>query len=262
MMHVDENDHLGTILVTDGLSARFYSYYSTVDALRPLFQLPEWKSQTTGWYLNVGDNEFTTVRISYFCRPGNDPRPMVAAFLSDHSLSSPSKPCRPKKTKFADRYGGVECRFRSYLSTYSYIGLDIMAADLHYAQCLFATYRWQVFMSQGSCREHFAPSFESMSRFYSAMPLEDQERFWLDFASWPNPPEVDWAHMFLNMVLACDWLAVFRWSYPQKACTIPEINAKMRSTEHMFQIPEQWKRKGAYKSLNWIFTPLRSIKTS
>jgi len=243
-MHVNVDDHLGTILVTDGLNARFTSYYSTGDALRPLFQLPQWKSKTTGWYLNVGDNESTVVRISYFCPAGNDPRSVVATFLSDHSLSSPSEPCPPKKTKFADSYGGDEYRFRSYLSTYSHIGLDIMGADLHYAQCLFATYRWQVFMSQGSCREHFATSFESMSPFYRSMPHEDQERFWGDFACWPKPPQVDWAHMFVNMVLPGDWMDVFRWPYPQRARTIPEINAIL-SRGHVFQVPEEWKRKGA-----------------
>ena len=243
-MHVSVKDHLGTILVTDGANTRFDSYYSTLDSLRPLFQSSEWQSQTTGWYLNVGDNDFTAVRISYFCPDGNDPRSAVDAFLADRSLSYLAKPGLPKEIKFADRYGGDESRFRSYLSTYSHIGLNIMGADLHNAQCLFTTYRWQVFMSGGDCREHFAPSFESKSPFYCSMSHEDQEQFWVDFACWPKPPQVDWAHMFVNMVLACDWMEVFCWSYPQRARTIPEINAIL-NIGHVFQVPQQWRREWA-----------------
>ena len=85
-MHVSVKDHLDTILVTDGANTRFDSYYSTLDSLRPLFQSSEWQSQTTGWYLNVGDNDFTAVRISYFCPDGNDPRSWLIALC--HILRS------------------------------------------------------------------------------------------------------------------------------------------------------------------------------
>lgn len=243
-MKISVNDHFGTIQITDGTYVKFESYYSTLNALRPLLRSSEWQSQTTGWYLNVGGHNFDAVRISYFCPHGNDPRTAVDAFLADSSLSLFATPDSPKDVKVAHTYGGDESRFRSYLSTYSHIGLDLIGTDLHYAQCLFVTYRWQAFMSRGDCRDHFAPSFESRSPYYHSMSREGHEQFWSDFSHWPNPPQVDWAHMFVNMVLGCDWNHVFKWSYPHQALSITEINEMLRN-QHVFQVPLKWKRDGA-----------------
>lgn len=243
-MNVDVNDNFGTIQITDGMNLAFESYYSILDKIRPLLQSSEWQSSTTGWYLNVGGGNFDGVRISYFCPRDMDPRRVVEKFLADSSLSLFTNPEAPKHTKIADAYGGEESRFRFYLSTYSHIGLDLISSDLHYAQCLFVTYRWQVFMARGECKSHFSASFESRSPYYRSMSSRSQEEFWPAFSHWPNPPQVDWAHMFLNMILGCDWNQVFGLTYPCPALSIEKINEILRG-QHVFQVPFDWKRDGA-----------------
>ena len=232
------DDCFGRLLITNNDSTKFRGYYSTLDALRPLFALPEWKASTTGWYLNVADG-FSVVRISYFSPVDADPRDLVRGLLTDLGLSFHTSPEAPEQIDVAAAYGGDELRFRQYLATYSRIGLDIMSANLLHAQSLFATFRWQVFMAKRDYREHFAPTFETSSPFYRDMPDKDRQQLWRDLEYWPNPPQVDWAHMFVNMVLACDWNHVFGWTYPQEPRTIPQINEAL-GVDHVFQVPPEW----------------------
>lgn len=237
-MDISVDDTFGTLCVTNNDTTKIKGYYSTLNALRPLFQLPEWQSVTTGYYLNV-TGAFNAVRISYFCPVGADPRDLVRSFLAEYDLSCTATPEVPRAIKVAAGYGGEELRFRRYLATYSHIGLDIMRANLHHSQCLFATFRLQVFMVRGDYREHFAPTFEKLSPFYCDMSDKDRRQFWGDLAYWPNPPQVDWAHMSVNLVLACDWNDLFALEYPQERLTIPQINL-MLSRDHVFQIPLEW----------------------
>jgi len=237
-MDVSVNDTFGTLCVTNNDTTKIKGYYSTLDTLRPLFQMPEWQSVTSGWYLNV-TGAFNVVRISYFCPVDADPRDLVRGFLAEHGLSYSATPEAPRVIKVAAKYGGEELRFRRYLATYSYIGLDITGANLHHSQCLFATFRGQVFMERGDYRGHFAPTFEKLSPFYCCISDKDRRQFWSDLEYWPNPPQVDWAHMFVNMVLASDWNCLFELEYPQDRLTIPKIN-QVLSRDHVFQIPLEW----------------------
>jgi len=241
-MDIRVEDTFGTLCVTNNDTTKIKGYYSTLDALRPLFPLPEWQSVTTGHYLNVTGDDYNAVRISYFCPVGADPRNIVRGFLDEHSLSYSPEPNAPQLSKVAANYGGEELRYRRYLATYSHIGLDIMRANLHHSQCLFATFRLQVFMAKGDYREHFAPTFKKLSSFYNDISDQDRRQFWRDLEHWPNPPEVDWAHMFVNMVLALDWNNLFRLKYPQEPFTISKINQDfLNGNQHVFQIPLDWK---------------------
>jgi len=237
-MNLRINDIFGTLCVTNNDTTKIKGYYSTLDALRPLFQLSEWQSVISGFYLNVTGN-FNIVRISYFCPVGADPRDLVRDFLAEYGLSYSPEPEAPRVIKVAAEYGGDELRFRRYLATYSHICLDIMDTNLYHSQCLFATFRWQVFMNKENYKEHFAPTFKKFSPFYCGMSDKDQQQFWSDLEYWPNPPQVDWAHMFVNMVLACDWNDLFRLEYPQERRTTPEIN-QVLGRDHVFQIPLEW----------------------
>jgi len=238
IMDISVDDTFGTFYVTNNDKTKIKGYYSTLDALRPLFQLPEWQSVITGYYLNV-TGAFNVVRISYFCPVGGDPRDLVRSFLAEHDLSCFTTLEAPLATKVAANYGGEELRFRCYLATYTHIGLDIMRASLHNSQCLFATFRWQVFMAGWDYRQHFAPTFEKLSPFYCGMSDKDRQQFWSDLSYWPNPPQVDWAHIFVNMVLACDWNELFGLEYPRETITIPQINQLLKR-DHVFQIPLEW----------------------
>jgi hypothetical protein len=90
-------------------------------------------------------------------------------------------------------------------------------------------------------RPHFTTTFENLSSFYNSLLEEQQEQFWQDLAHWPNPPQVDWAHLFVNMVLGCDWIGPDIWPKfltRQPPLPIQEINTKIR--ELGFEIPLNW----------------------
>lgn len=234
-------DLFGTIHITDGTGQKFEGYYSTLEALRPLLDSEEWQAQTTGFYLNAGGTNCDAVRISYFCANGQDPRPVVQAFARNHDLCLVAAARPPAQVAIASAYGGDEARFRRFLSTYSQIGLDLIRSDLNHARCLFATFRFQVFPSRGDYRAHFAPSFEARSPFYQTMSQREKDQFWADLANWPNPPQVDWAHMFVNMVLGCDWN---NHLMNLQRLSVEEINQVLRQ-QHIFEVPPGWAPGGA-----------------
>ena len=53
------------------------------------------------------------------------------------------------------------------------------------------------------------------------------------------------AHMFMNMILGCDWNQVFGWTYPRPALSIQKIDDEILRGQHVFQLPLDWKRDGA-----------------
>ena len=83
-------------------------------------------------------------------------------------------------------------------------------------------------------------TFERDSPIYRGLPAAEQEQFWADPAHWPNPPQVDWAHMMVNMMLGCDWLGDWRTFFlqPQAPLSLAEINARV--AEQGFTIADSW----------------------
>ena len=162
-------------------------------------------------------------------------------FASEHKLRNIREPVIPHPIKISEKYGGEELRFRRFLSTYAQIGLDIMKADLLNARCLFATFRWQVMRARRPYRPHFLRAFQSQSPFFNSLSVDEIDQFWRDLSHWPNPPQVDWAHMFVNMVLGCDWNTPESWKRflnPEPALSISEINKLV--VKQGFQIPLNW----------------------
>ncbi len=237
-------------LTTADLSGRFYlrlprgggpfaGYYASLDALRPLLESAEWQAAVTGYFINVA-GDFDAVRLTYFTATPEPMRQAVEAFAATRGLEESQAREPPAPTTAAGLYGGEEIRFRRYLATYTLVGLDILRADALNARCLFATFRWQVMAARQPCRPHFERTFQRDSPFYRALPAREQEQFWADLAHWPNPPQVDWAHMMVNMVLGCDWLGDWRYFLqPQPPLTIEAINARV--AEQGFEIPPDWK---------------------
>jgi hypothetical protein len=180
------------------------------------------------------------VRLTYLTRTPERVRQVVEAFAAARGLaqSQPPEPSAPGQT--AGSYGGEELRFRRFLATYPLITLDLLQADPLHTRCLFATFRWQVMAARRPYRPHCAPTFERDSPYYRAMPAAAQEQFWADLAHWPNPPQVDWAHMMVNMALGCDWLGDWRSLFlqPQAPLSLAEVNARV--AEQGFAIPAGW----------------------
>ncbi len=239
------SDHLGRFFVMKPNGERWNSYYKTIDALRPLFQKSEFIEVITGFYLNIA-GDFDAVRITYFVNENNNER-AVSVFkdyfkkthlveIKEHSF--------PNETVIARQYGGrkYEKDFRTYLNFYSQIGLELLQADPLQSKILFATYRWQVRKASYPFREHFEPTFMRLSQTYFSCSEEEKQYFFSLLEKWPNPPQVDWAHMMVNMILGCDWIWVFRdpnYLTPGMPLSIPEINKHVRRLG--FEIPLDWR---------------------
>ncbi len=221
-----EKDLFGRYLIKAPNGGRFNGYYRSLDVIRPLLDSQEWLTSVTGFYINVA-GEFDSVRLSYFTSRPDQTNEVVNRFAMQHKLEKVEPMARAHTVSISQEYGGEELRFRKYLSTYALIGLEIMEADLLNARCLFATFRWQVMRARQPYRPHFITTFESQSSFYNSLLNEQKEQFWQDLAHWPNPPQVDWAHLFVNMVLGCDWNGPKIWPMfltQQPALTIQEIS--------------------------------------
>jgi len=235
-----ETDLFGTFFLRASDLGRFAGYYSSLDAIRPLLESEEWTENVTGFYINVA-GDFDAVRISYWTTSPEQTRQVVDEFVTQHSLQYLREPGTPGQTRNSDSYGGEELRFRKFLTAYTQIGLDIMAADLLNARCSFATFRWQVMRSRQAYKPHFEGTFQNHSPFYNSLSQSEKDQFWLDLTHWPNPPQVDWAHMMVNMVLGCDWNRPPAWPTflsPQQPLSISEINEIIR--QQGFQIPNNW----------------------
>lgn len=231
---LSETDLFGVIFLKLPEEEGLKGYYRAIFAAEPLLRSSAWlKEAVTGYYLNVGDRD--SLRISYFTSEKNSPTQLVDKFIEQSILEFGQEPKPPCVMNVSSDYGGEELRFRRFLSTYAPIGLDIMGSDLLHAQCLFATYRFQVMLPRKPYRPHFEETFLTGSIFYQSLSDPDKDQFWEDMSYWPNPPQVDWAHMFVNMVLGRDWPFLFSCG-PQTELTYDKINNILREAEMNFQI--------------------------
>ena len=234
-----ETDLFGRYYLKIPNGVRFDGYYECLKAIRALVLSGEWSSSVTGYYLNAtGDHD--AVRISYWTASPQDARKTVDRYVAEHRLERTRPPIKPKRSRNSDGYGGEEIRFRRFLATYTQIGLEILETDLLNARSLFASFRWQVMRAGRTYKPHFSKTFEDQSFFYNSLSPAEKEQFWLDLSHWPDPQRVDWAHMFVNMVLAADWFPVWaNFHSPQPPLSISEINKLVKWMG--FQIPQNWR---------------------
>jgi hypothetical protein len=237
---VDEQDLFGRFFLRCAGPATLATYYASVDAVRPLLASTGWSSAVSGWYLN--NCHGFAARVSYFTSTPRDVAEVVRDFLAHTAgaVFEHQPPELPKSEEIAGPYGGEEVRFRRFLSTYSPVALDIMHADLLHARCLCITLRCQLFPERRPYRPHMEPTMLRESRVYAAFSPAERDRFWSDFQHWPNPPQVYWAHMFVNMVLGFDFNAWFV-NPPPRSKTLDEINRLLRAKKAGFQVPGGWR---------------------
>jgi hypothetical protein len=238
MRQPDETDLFGRFFLKSGTSGRFSGYYESVDAVRQLVAKRAWQDSVTGFYINATGN-FDAVRLSYFV-PADSVAAVVSAvdsFTKASGLVHVQDPERAHDKKISAPYGNEELRFRRFLTVSAAIGLEIMEANLTHARCLLATFRWQVMRARRPYEPHFRRTFESDSAVFRSLSPHDQEQLWRDLEHWPNPPEVDWAHLLVNQVLGCDW-SIEEFLVQKAPLTTDEISAKVAAQG--FQIPPAW----------------------
>lgn len=237
LSRLTEADLFGRFLLKASDGGRFAGYYRSLDAIRPLLYGEDWLGSVTGFYVNVA-GDFDSVRLSYFTATPNCPRMVVDQFASENQVQvQVLEP--PLAVRISDDYGGEELRFRRFLSSYSPLGLDLMQADLLHARCLCITLRCQLFPERRPYRPHLEPTMVRESPTYAALSLRQRDQFWANFQYWPNPPQVEWAHMFVNLVLGFDFNGFFQ-SPPPRAATLVEINELLTRFDAGFQIPNGW----------------------
>lgn len=242
----------GIFYVRKPLGDMYDSYYDTLHALAPLFRSNELRQRIVGFYVNhisetIGGHIEETVRISYFVQKSDvsSAVTLFSEFFNNKALTC-VKEQHPLPLIVARNYGGesFEERFRSYLNLQTQIGLELIERDLLQAQRLFATYRWQIRRACLQHRPHFEPTFERDSPTYNSLSTEAQNQFLDDLGEWPNPPQVDWAHMMVNLVLGADWMWAFghpNYLIPGRPCPVEIINMLVNDLGFKFQIPPDWR---------------------
>jgi len=235
---ISENDLFGRFFLKKPGGVQYHNYYSTIFALSSLLHSNDWNECVTGYYINVAGN-MDAVRLSFFA---NDPQNALKCkdgFCLANNVAE-IQPCEhPYEIKISEGYGGEELRFRRFLHMYTLIGIDLINADLLNARCLFATFRLQVMRARQAYKPHFEGTFVKHSQTYLSLSENDKEQFWTDLSNWPNPPQVDWAHMMVNMILPGDVVPAWNdFLSPKPALTVGEINHIVAPMN--FQIPVDW----------------------
>jgi hypothetical protein len=242
------DDLWGVFYVRKGPGVKWKSYYSTIDALRPILVQRQFTAAISGFYLNVHSSmtsKLDSLRISYFTSESDVPSAISVfkRFFEHSGFLEVKESTAPKQCVVAANYGGQEFeeRFRNFLNLETRIGLELIKADLLQARCLLLTYRWQVRKAGLPLRAHFEPTFSRDSPTYNSISESEKDQLFDDLQEWPNPPQVDWAHFMVNLVLGCDWNYVFgdrNYLTPASPLSIQEINAKVM--EQGFEVPLGW----------------------
>lgn len=243
---ISKDDLFGRLFVKKPNGVKWDSYYRTIDALRPLFGDEEFTRVVKWFYLNVC-GKFDSVRISYFISEVNLQNAVskFQHFFIKQDLIEIKELEYPHKIVLARAYGGIEyeMRFRNFLVLQTRIGLEIMEGDLLQAKILLAIYRWQIRKASLDAREYFEPTLKRLSPTYNSLSDDEKDQFFTDLNEWPNPPQVDWAHLMVNFILGCDWMVFGDPNYltPKRPMAIPDINRILQKTGLGFEIPLNWK---------------------
>lgn len=238
---VSENDLLGRFFIGIPHGSRFSGYYATLEQLFPLLQDEDFNRFHMGYYINSCNNS-TGVRLSYFTQENLKEKLIqtVNNFLKKNNLNEINIAEQPHNEILARIYGGqqYELRFRNYLALETQIGIEILKSNPQHAKSLMVTYRWQVFATRSQIQPHLEPACLKYSKTYLSLSDVQRQQFWADVSFWPNPPQVDWAHFLVNLVLSVDWNGLFRQS-PFTPLSIIEINEKILP-ELGFTIDPNW----------------------
>lgn len=237
---ITEADLYGQCFLKIPRGNSYKDYFNTLETVRSLVISSQWAKHVTGFFINVSQHNDYAVRLTYFTTSRDLIPQLIAAFVKEKNLQKVNDEILPDITKVSDVYGGAELELRKFLVTYTLIALDIIKADLLNARCLVTTFRLQVMLARKPYKPHFIRTFKEQSPFYNSLSPADQEQFWESLSNWPYQTrgQVDWAHMFVNMVLPGDWNSLIHTGTPAPL-SIAEINQRFINDQG-FQIPLNW----------------------
>lgn len=230
-IQISDKDLFGRVVIGFADAKTYQDYYGALEIFIPFLRSLSIYDLTTGFYINSAHKQ---IRISYFCDITNigNLKDAIISLLRNTSIVFISEELPKENVYIAEAYGGreFELQFRRYLSMQSRIGIDLIEHDSSTIKKMAAKYRWQVFPVQGSKREYFEEYFRRYSASYNSLNESQKSQFWYDISLWPNPPQVDWAHMFINLILGFDAGAHRFANWPFKPLSIDEINAEISVT--------------------------------
>ena len=108
-------------------------YFDCIELIRPLFESPDFKNSTPGFYINYitdEDDKKNSVRLTYYSLDATETYKAVANFVEKNKdkikiFFSQKGTVRPDKKEF-QTHEGEELRFRIFLNTYTKIALDLL----------------------------------------------------------------------------------------------------------------------------------------
>jgi len=235
------DDLLGRVYLSGQLQERINGYFDCVKLIRPLLNNLSSQQFISGSYLNVSGEHLNSVRLSYFTNDVTASDETFSEFLNKHGNITALKYEVPHKVKFSDNYDGEELRFRSYLNTYTKIGLDLLDYDLLYSRRLVATYRLTYSPQKRSCRPLFEPAFIKHSNYYNLLDVKLKNNLWEDLDFWySNNIYGDWAHMLVNMLLPGDFPYIECFPIPNPRPPITGIIKIHLLSSQNLDLPEEW----------------------
>jgi hypothetical protein len=218
------------------------NYYQLIGILEELNREKALYRLLTGYYYNhIGKDTKFGVRLSYFLKQGVSFGKEFQERLNDAKEVVIIKKEQPSHKVISAGYGGAkyEHRFRNWLGLQSLMGTELLLNNRDHARKLAVTFRWQVFPVGKSARSHFESSLLRYSNTYNLLNKVERDEFWVDFSHWPNPPQVDWAHMFINLIFGSDWNPA---DLKRRGATLSlnEINVQILAFDNL-EISDGWK---------------------
>lgn len=186
-------------------------YFSCLNLMKSLFEGPDFKIPTTGFYLNhisnrhPDDDGGISVRLTYFTNNSEKTKEAIKNFINNRDIKIyPSKDRTDPHSAPISAFG-EEPRFRNFLNTYTQIGLDLLNNNtLLQFRILISEYMSRLFPRRISGQSLFEHFFNSHSNFFKIkLDKLRREQLWKDLSYFPSRSEC-YPHFLANMFVVSD----------------------------------------------------------
>ena len=120
MKNLTTNELFGRIFFRCSDLRPIDGYFSCLNSVKSLLESPNFKSSTSGFYINVSEG-VNSVRLSYFTSNRAETEGAIQGFSDENSNIRIFKREEPHVAEVSRGYGDEELRFRKFLHTYTQI---------------------------------------------------------------------------------------------------------------------------------------------